>query len=205
MGREGWRVWHGHVRLLVRDRDHTVNRKVNRMLVWPSTPILPAISLVEVTETRRIYRVGEHMGDRTALMRRRPYRAPHHTVSDVGLIGGGHVPMPGDVSRAHHGVLFLDARPEFRRHVLEVLRQPLEKSVRKCSGVPKLLEGVIEAPAVIGLAGLLRHGFVPFRRNRPGIRIVSNRVEGRPLTVHHRHPRRQRVGPVRPRSRRETR
>jgi magnesium chelatase family protein len=77
----------------------------------------------------RIHRVAGLTGDRTALVTTRPCRAPHHTISDVGLIGGGHVPMPGDVSLAHNGVLFLDEWPEFRRHVLEVLRQPLEEGV----------------------------------------------------------------------------
>jgi magnesium chelatase family protein len=57
----------------------------------------------------------------------RPFRAPHHTIADVGLIGGGQVPMPGDVSRAPHGMRLLDELPEFRRHVLKVLRQPLEE------------------------------------------------------------------------------
>jgi magnesium chelatase family protein len=68
-------------------------------------------------------------GNLTALVTTRPFRAPHHIISDAGLIAGGHMPIPGDVSLAHHGMLFIDAWAESRRHVLEVLRQPLEKSV----------------------------------------------------------------------------
>ena len=99
------------------------------MLARRLTTILPAMTLAEAIETTRIHSVAGLTGDRTALVTTRPFRAPHHTISDVGLIGGGHVPMPGEVSLAHNGVLFLDERPEFRRQVLEVLRQPLEKSV----------------------------------------------------------------------------
>src|SRR6266581_2985173 len=99
------------------------------MLARRLTTILPAMTLAEAIETTRIHRVAGRTGDRTALVTTRPCRAPHHTISDVGLIGGGHVPMPGEVSAAHHGVRLLDARQERRRHVLEVLRQPLEKSI----------------------------------------------------------------------------
>jgi magnesium chelatase family protein len=93
------------------------------------TTILPAMTLAEAIETTRIHSVAGLTGDRTALVTTRPFRAPHQTISDAGLIGGGHVPMPGEVSLAHNGVLFLDELPEFRRHVLEVLHQPLGESV----------------------------------------------------------------------------
>jgi magnesium chelatase family protein len=97
-------------------------------------------------ETTRIHRVAGRTGARTALVTTRPCRAPHHTIADVGRIGGGQVPRPGDVSLAHHGMLLLDELPEFRRHVLEVLRQPLEEGVvtiaRACVvvrlGIPRI-------------------------------------------------------------------
>ena len=87
------------------------------------------ITLAEAIETTCIHRVAGLTSDRIAFVTTRPLRAPHHTISDVGLIGGGHVPMPGDVSRAHHGVVFLDELPEFRRHVLEALHQLLENGI----------------------------------------------------------------------------
>jgi magnesium chelatase family protein len=93
------------------------------------TTILPAMSLPEAIETTRIHRVAGLTGVRTAWVTTRPCRARHHPISDVGLIGGGHVPLPGDVSLAYHGMLFLNERPECRRHVLEGLRQSLEDGV----------------------------------------------------------------------------
>jgi magnesium chelatase family protein len=96
------------------------------MLARRLTTILPAMSLAEAIETTRIHRVAGRTGARTAVVTTRPFRAPHHTISDVGLIGGGQVPQQGEVSLAHNGVLFLDELPEFCRHVLKVLRQPLE-------------------------------------------------------------------------------
>jgi magnesium chelatase family protein len=99
------------------------------MLARRLTTILPAMRLAEALATTHIHRVAGLTGARTTVVTTRPCRAPHHTISDVGLIGGGQVPMPGDVSVAHNGVLFLDELPECRRPVLEVLRQPLENGV----------------------------------------------------------------------------
>ena len=99
------------------------------MLARRLTTILPAMTMAEAMETTRIHSVAGLTGDLTALVTTWPFRAPHHTISDVGLIGGGHVPMPGEVSRAHHGIFLLDERPEFRRRVLAVVRQPLGDDV----------------------------------------------------------------------------
>ena len=98
------------------------------MLARRLTTILPAMALAEAIETARLHRAAGRTGGRTALVTARPCRTPHHTIPDAGLIDEGHVPMPGEVSLAHNGVRCLDAWPEFRRHVLEVLRQPLRRA-----------------------------------------------------------------------------
>ena len=96
------------------------------MLAKRLASILPPLELVEALETTKIHSVAGKLAGNTALLTQRPFRSPHHTISDVALVGGGAFPQPGEISLAHNGVLFLDELPEFKRAVLEVMRQPLE-------------------------------------------------------------------------------
>jgi magnesium chelatase family protein len=97
------------------------------MLAKRLPTILPPLSLLEALETTKIHSVAGKMPADSSLISKRPFRSPHHTVSDAALVGGGGVPQPGEISLAHNGVLFLDELPEFKRTVLEVMRQPMEE------------------------------------------------------------------------------
>lgn len=97
------------------------------MLAKRLPSILPPLDLREALETTKIHSVAGKLSKLDGLITTRPFRSPHHTISDVALVGGGNIPQPGEISLAHNGVLFLDELPEFKRQVLEVLRQPLEE------------------------------------------------------------------------------
>jgi len=97
------------------------------MLAKRLPTILPPLSLYEALETTKIHSVAGKLPEHATLVSKRPFRSPHHTISDVALVGGGGNPQPGEISLAHNGVLFLDELPEFKRSVLEVMRQPMEE------------------------------------------------------------------------------
>jgi magnesium chelatase family protein len=99
------------------------------MLARRLPAILPPLTRQEALEITQVYSVAGRLRARQGLITMRPFRAPHHTISDAGLVGGGGVPRPGEVSLAHHGVLFMDELPEFRRHVLDALREPIEEGM----------------------------------------------------------------------------
>ena len=102
--------------------------------------IVPPLTLEEALETTKIHSVAGKIDDNTTIMTIRPFRSPHHTISDVALVGGGAYPQPGEISLAHNGVLFLDELPEFKRSVLEVMRQPLEDRVITISRAKSIVD-----------------------------------------------------------------
>jgi len=110
------------------------------MLAKRLPTIIPPLTLREALETTKIHSVAGKIDKNTSLMTRRPFRSPHHTISDVALVGGGQWPQPGEISLSHNGVLFLDELPEFKRTVLEVMRQPLEDRVITISRAKSTVE-----------------------------------------------------------------
>ena len=136
------------------------------MLAKPLPTILPPLNLQEALETTKIHSVTGSLSAADTLMTERPYHSPHHTVSDIALVGGGSNPQPGEISLAHNGVLFLDELPEFKRGVLKVMRQPLED--RQVTGSRSKLS--VEYPVrnigyiievLIATAGLVNQDHLP--------------------------------------------
>ena len=152
------------------------------MLARRLPSVLPGLSFMESLECSKIYSVMGLMPDGRGLISARPFRSPHHTISDAGLIGGGIIPRPGEVSLAHHGVLFLDELPEFKKNVLEVLRQPLEDGVvtiaRASSSMTYPARFMLVAamnPCPCGYLGDSRH---PCTCQTPAVERYQARVSG---------------------------
>lgn len=152
------------------------------MLAKRIPSILPPLTLEEALETTQIHSVAGRLRKEDSLLAVRPYRSPHHTVSDVALVGGGQNPQPGEISLAHNGVLFLDELPEFKRTVLEVLRQPMEER-RITVACAKM---TVEYPASFMLVaamnpcpcGYYNHPTVPCTCAAGSVKKYMNRVSG---------------------------
>lgn len=152
------------------------------MLAKRIPSILPPLTLEEALETTQIHSVAGRLRKEDSLLAVRPYRSPHHTVSDVALVGGGHNPQPGEISLAHNGVLFLDELPEFKRTVLEVLRQPMEE--RRITVARAKM--TVEYPASFMLVaamnpcpcGYYNHPTVPCTCAAGSVKKYMNRVSG---------------------------
>jgi magnesium chelatase family protein len=113
--------------------------------------ILPRLTIEEALDVTRIYSVADQLPPDVPLIRNRPFRSPHHTISHAGLVGGGNWPHPGEISLAHRGVLFLDELPEFGPRVLEVMRQPIEDKIVTISRA----QGSLTFPANFQLVGAM--------------------------------------------------
>ena len=144
--------------------------------------ILPDLTFEEALETTKIYSVMGMLKNGTPLLAARPFRAPHHTISDAGLIGGGQTPKPGEVSLAHNGVLFLDESPEFKKNVLEVLRQPLEdgmvtisRAVSSLSFPARFILIIAFNPCPCGYLGDMKHNC---RCTQAQVQRYENRLSG---------------------------
>src|SRR5438045_7279628 len=134
------------------------------MLARRLPTILPPLTPVESLETTRIYSALGRLKADEPLLATRPFRSPHHTISDAGMVGGGTTPSPGEISLAHHGVLFLDELPEFNRRSLEVLRQPLEegqvtisRALSSTTFPARFILGAAMNPCPCGYPGDSRH------------------------------------------------
>jgi magnesium chelatase family protein len=152
------------------------------MLAKRLATILPPLTFPEAIETSKIYSIMGLLPPGQALLARRPFRPPHHTVSDAGLIGGGRIPRPGEVSLAHNGVLFLDELPEFKRQVLEVLRQPLEEGYVTISRASSSLTYPARFMLVAAMnpcpCGFLGDARRPCRCTPAQIRAYQTRISG---------------------------
>jgi magnesium chelatase family protein len=152
------------------------------MLAQRLVTILPELSLAEAIELTKIFSVASLLSRNEAVLLSRPFRAPHHTISDAGLVGGGHIPKPGEISLAHHGVLFLDELPEFKKNALEALRQPLEegtvtitRSSMTATYPAKFMLVAAMNPCPCGYYGDRRR---PCRCNTTQIRQYQSRISG---------------------------